>query len=80
MNRSKNEILKVIFTRKNWRVKLEVEVLVEYLYQNMEGREGVEINQVQEIETLSGDASVIVMGMAVSPALIGVIFNQQYAF
>jgi hypothetical protein len=49
MNRSKNEILKVIFTRKNWRVKLEVEVLVEYLCQNMGGREGVEINQVQEI-------------------------------
>ena len=65
MNRSKNEILKVIFTRKNWRVKLEVEVLVEYLCQNMGGWEGVEINQVQEIETLNDDTTVIVMGVAV---------------
>ena len=65
MIRSENEILKVILTRKNWRVKLEVEFLAEHLCQSMEGREGVEINQVQEIETLSGDATIIVMGVVV---------------
>ena len=64
------EVLKVIFARKNWGVKLEVEVLVEYLCQNMGGREGVEINQVQEIETLNDDTTVIVMGVAVLKMLV----------
>ena len=70
MNRSKNQILKVIFNLQNWRVPLEVEVFVEYLCQNMGGREGVEINQVQVMETLSEDTTVIVMAVAVLKMLV----------
>ena len=43
---------------------------MEYLCQNMGGREGVEINQVQEIETLNDDTKVIVMAVAVLKMLV----------
>ena len=43
---------------------------MEYFFQIMEGREGVETNQVQEIKTLSADATVTVMGVAMIKMLV----------